>query len=93
MINVSAKITKKFPSEASVAGNTAGVVSLVTLQSLAGLISKHINPIPTTIFSLFQSINKSRKETHQLFLEITASNPDPAYHLVSYFVLSFNKKH
>jgi hypothetical protein len=53
------------------------VVSLVTLKSLAGLISKHINPVPTAIFTLFQSIIESRKETYQLFLEITASDPDP----------------
>jgi hypothetical protein len=50
---------------------------LSTLVSLSQLISKHINPIPATIYRLFQSIIAARKETHALFQQIVANKPDP----------------
>ncbi|CAG8273987.1 unnamed protein product [Penicillium salamii] len=77
IVNTSAGIIHKSPSEASTAINTTGVVSLATLQSLSALIAKHLSPIPTTIFRLFESIIDARKETHDFFLKITAATKDP----------------
>ncbi|CAG7942200.1 unnamed protein product [Penicillium salamii] len=77
IVNNSAGIIHKLPSEASTAINTNGVVSLATLQSLSALIAKHLRPIPTTIFRLFESIIDARKETHDFFLKITAAAKDP----------------
>ncbi|CAG8938089.1 unnamed protein product [Penicillium salamii] len=77
IVNTSAGIIHKSPSEASTAINTTGVVSLATLQSLSALIAKHLSPIPTTIFRLFESIIDARKETHDFFLKITAAAKDP----------------
>jgi hypothetical protein len=75
--HTSAHIIKQHPSESPAVANTTGVVSLAALQSLSGLIAKHLDQIPTTIFRLFESIIDARKATHNLFLKITGSNPDP----------------
>lgn len=77
IIHTSNSIIKSFPSDALTAVNTTGEVRLSTLVSLCGLIAKHIKPIPTTIYRLFQSIIEARKETHGLFQQIVANNPDP----------------
>lgn len=77
IIDTSAQIIKKLPSESHATGNTAGVVSLAALQSYSTLIAKHLDPIPPTIFRLFESIIDARKQTHNLFLEIAASDKDP----------------
>lgn len=74
--HTSAQIVKQHP-ESPVVANTTGVISLATLKSLSGLIAKHLDRVPTTIFRLFESIIDARKATHNLFLKITASNPDP----------------
>lgn len=77
IINTSAQIIKKLPSESSVTGNTTGVVSLAALQSFSALIGKHLDPIPPAIFRLFESIIDARNQTHNLFLDLTASDKGP----------------
>lgn len=76
ILQTSAEITQQHPSEAATAINSTGAVSLTTLQSLSALIAKHLHPIPATIFRLFESIIDARKETHNLFLNITTSDRD-----------------
>lgn len=75
--HTSAQIIKQHPFESSAIENATGVVSLSTLKSLSGLIAKHAVEVPGSIFRLFESIIDARKATHNLFLKITASNPDP----------------
>ena len=71
--HTSNRIIKSFPSDAPTAANTTGEVSLSTLISLSGLIAKHINPIPTTIYRLFQSIIAAREQTYAVFQQIVAN--------------------
>lgn len=77
IVNTSAGIIQKLPSEPPTVINTTGVVSLTTLHSLSALIAEHLHPIPTTIFRLFESIIEARQERHELFLKIARSNGDP----------------
>lgn len=77
--HTSAQIIKKHPSESpNLANITTGVVSLATLKSLSGLIAKYSDQIPNTIFCLFESIINARYATHNFFLSLSASNPDPS---------------
>lgn len=77
IIHASAHITKEFPSN-SIEGTTlTGAISLSMLKSLSELISKHIDPIPITIFRLFGSVIDARKKTQRFYLQSTTSDPDP----------------
>lgn len=53
-----------------------GAVSLETLKSLSELVAKHLDPVPHTIYRLFESIIDARKETHRFLLKTNSSNPD-----------------
>lgn len=77
IVNSSNRIIETTASKASVAVNTTGQISLATLKSLAQLIVESGKATPQTIFRLFHSIIEARKETHDFFLKLVASNPDP----------------
>jgi hypothetical protein len=57
--------------------NTTGEITVSTLVLISKLIAKHINPIPSTIYRLFQSVIAARTATHTLFQQIVAEKPDP----------------
>lgn len=48
-----------------------------TLVSISKLIAKHINPIPSTIYTLFQSVIAARTAFHSLFEQSVSNQPDP----------------
>ncbi|KAG9230485.1 hypothetical protein BJ875DRAFT_520044 [Amylocarpus encephaloides] len=57
--------------------NTTGHVEASQLVPLSKLISKHVRPIPSTIYHLLQSVIELRSGFHLIFQQIAASNPDP----------------
>ncbi|KAE9368958.1 hypothetical protein N431DRAFT_382769 [Stipitochalara longipes BDJ] len=57
--------------------NTTGQITVSALVSLSKLIAKHINPIPSTIYRLFQSVIDARLAANSLFQQIATENPDP----------------
>ena len=63
------------PTPASV--NTTGEIPVSAFVPLSNLIAKHINPIPSIIYRLFQSVIEARTATHALFQQIVATKPDP----------------
>lgn len=77
IVNSSNRIIETSASKASVAVNTTGQISLAILKSLSQLIVESGKTVPQTILGLFHSIIEARKETHDFFLKIVASNPDP----------------
>ncbi|KAJ5589095.1 hypothetical protein N7537_011773 [Penicillium hordei] len=77
IIHASAHITKRFPSNSTEGSIFTAAISLSMLKSLAQLIARHIDLIPTTIFRLFESVIDARKRTQHFYLQSTASDPDP----------------
>jgi hypothetical protein len=63
MTNTAAEICKRFHVESSIPTGPTGVVSLETLKSLSAFIAEHMDPIPPTIFQIFDSIICARKRT------------------------------
>jgi hypothetical protein len=63
------------PTPASV--NMTGEIPVSAFVPLSNLIAKHINPIPSIIYRLFQSVIDARTATHALFQQIVATKPDP----------------
>jgi hypothetical protein len=57
--------------------NTTGEIPVSAFVPLSKLIAKHINPIPSIIYRLFQSVIDTRTATHALFQQIIAIKPDP----------------
>ncbi|KAI2638278.1 hypothetical protein GGS21DRAFT_510517 [Xylaria nigripes] len=64
------------PDDASKTPNTNGQVNVSSLVSLSKLIAKHINPIPSTVFTLFQSVIQARTATYQFFQQLVANKSD-----------------
>jgi hypothetical protein len=77
MIHASNTIIKSLPSETAIPINTSGEITLPTLVALSELIAKHVKPVPSTIYRLFQSVIEARKRTHSIFKQIVADDPDP----------------
>lgn len=77
IIHASAHITKSIPCNSTEGTISTAAISLSTLKSLSQLIGQHIDPIPPTIFRLFESVIEARKKTHHFYLQSTASDPDP----------------
>lgn len=75
--HASNRIVQSAATNSPVAANFTGQISLATLKSMAELIARHIKPIPTTIFRLFNGIIEARREVHMQFQGIVANNPDP----------------
>ncbi|KAI1112357.1 hypothetical protein F5Y14DRAFT_442694 [Nemania sp. NC0429] len=57
--------------------NTNGQITVSSLVSLSKLIAKHINPIPSAILSLFDSVIQARTTTYQTFQQLIANKSDP----------------
>jgi hypothetical protein len=82
MIHTSNSIIKSSSSAptsnyASASVNMTGEISVSAFVPLSNLIVKHINPIPSIIYRLFQSVIDARTATHALFQQIVATKPDP----------------
>lgn len=82
MIHASNSIIKSSSSlpisdAAPITVNTTGQITASALVPLSKLIAKHISPIPSTIYRLFQSVIEARTATHTLFQQIVAKKPDP----------------
>jgi hypothetical protein len=87
MIHVSNSIIKssasvpdsdpKAESAVQATANTTGQITVSTLVSLSKLIGKRINPIPSTIYRLFQSVIAARKAAYSAFQQIVAQKRDP----------------
>jgi len=58
--------------------NTTGQLTVSALVSISKLIANHVNPIPSTICRLFQSVIAARSAAHSLFQQIVTKKPDPA---------------
>jgi hypothetical protein len=57
--------------------NTTGQLTVSALVPVSKLIAEHVNPIPSTIYRLFQSVIDARKATHAVFEQIVSKKPDP----------------
>ncbi|KAH8802625.1 hypothetical protein F5884DRAFT_802467 [Xylogone sp. PMI_703] len=82
MIHTSNSIVKSSPPTQDLDGititvNTTGQIPASAVIPIAKLIAKHIQPIPSTIYRLFQSVIAARIAAHQIFQQIVARNPDP----------------
>jgi hypothetical protein len=77
MIHASNTIIKSLPPEKTIPTNTTGQINLSSLVALSELIAKHIRLVPSTIYRLFQSVIEARKQTHAIFKQIVADDPDP----------------
>ncbi|KAL2825294.1 hypothetical protein BDW59DRAFT_161774 [Aspergillus cavernicola] len=77
ILHASNNIIKSFPAQASIPLNTTGKITLSTLVSLSELVAKHVKPVPATIYRLFQSVIGARRQTHSLFQQLIADDPDP----------------
>ncbi|KAJ5888152.1 hypothetical protein N7495_008193 [Penicillium taxi] len=76
IIHTSNSISKKLSPDAGLATN-ASSISLTKLNALSALIVKYVDPIPATIFRLFESVIDARRETSFFYLNRAASDPDP----------------
>ncbi|KAJ9157538.1 hypothetical protein NKR23_g212 [Pleurostoma richardsiae] len=45
--------------------------------TMSEAIVKHINPVPSLIYRLFQSVIQDRSAAHAVFQQIAKANPDP----------------
>jgi hypothetical protein len=77
VIHASNTIIKSLPPERAIPTNTTGQITLSSLVALSELIARHIPPVPSTIYRLFQSVIEARKQTHTIFMQIVADDPDP----------------
>ncbi|KAL2797429.1 hypothetical protein BJX66DRAFT_335050 [Aspergillus keveii] len=77
MIHASNTIIKSLPPEKTIPTNTTGQITLSSLVALSESIAKHIRLVPSTIYRLFQSVIEARKQTHAIFKQIVADDPDP----------------
>ena len=62
---------------APVAINTTGQSTVSEIVNMSKLIAKHVQPIPSTIFELFQAVIKARSVTYEAFQRIVNQKPDP----------------
>jgi hypothetical protein len=57
--------------------NTTGQITVSALVPMSKLIAEHINPIPSTIYRILQSVIDARKATYAVFQQIVTKKPDP----------------
>ncbi|KAI1349493.1 hypothetical protein F5Y01DRAFT_185579 [Xylaria sp. FL0043] len=65
------------PDDAPKIPNTTGQITVSSLVSLSKLIAKHINPIPSTILTLFDAAIQARTATYEAFQQLVANKADP----------------
>lgn len=79
MVGASNAIIKSLPKpedEPHHALNLTGQVAVAGLVPMSELIAKHIKSIPSTIYSLFQSVLKLRSAHYAQFRQLASLNPD-----------------
>ncbi|PVI05746.1 hypothetical protein DM02DRAFT_684084 [Periconia macrospinosa] len=57
--------------------NTTGHSTVSEIVQMSKLIAKHIQPVPSAILGLFQSVIKARSATYDAFQQIVNEKPDP----------------
>ncbi|OBT60983.1 hypothetical protein VE03_09640 [Pseudogymnoascus sp. 23342-1-I1] len=57
--------------------NTTGAIKISAIVPTSKLIAKHINPVPSNIYRLFQSVISVRTATLSLYRQIVSKKPDP----------------
>ncbi len=57
--------------------NTTGQSTVFEIVNMSRLIAKHVQPIPSRIFELFQAVIKARSVTYEAFQRIVNQTPDP----------------
>lgn len=72
-----ARIAKKLSLESAGLVSADGGITLSALLSCSELIAKYVSPIPSTIFRIFASVIKARKERHEAFVRLAENNPAP----------------
>lgn len=72
-----ARVAKKFSLESAGLVSADGGITLSALLSCSELIAKYVSPIPSTIFRIFASVIKARKERHEAFVRLAENNPAP----------------
>ncbi|KFX89139.1 hypothetical protein V490_07211 [Pseudogymnoascus sp. VKM F-3557] len=82
LVHASNSIIKSLPAvsipEATLTTlNTTGEIKVSALVPIPKLIAAHINPIPPTIYRLFQSVIAVRTATHLLFQQAVSKTHDP----------------
>ncbi|RMJ22349.1 hypothetical protein PHISP_06779 [Aspergillus sp. HF37] len=56
--------------------NTTGQVTVADIVTLSRLVAKHVIPVPSAIYRLFQSVIEARTSTYALFQQTVAKFPD-----------------
>ena len=80
VINTSNGIVRSAASVEDCAGvtiNTTGQSTVAEIVDMSKLIARHLQPIPSVIFNLFQAVIKARSVTHDAFERIVSLKPDP----------------
>ena len=62
---------------APVTVNTSGQSSVSEIVNMSKLIAQYVQPIPATIFKLFEAVIRARSETYEAFRQIVNQQPDP----------------
>jgi hypothetical protein len=62
--------------DAAVKINTTGQSTVAEIVSMSRLISKHLKPIPSAIFGLFEAVIQARATVHAVFQQIVNEKPD-----------------
>ncbi|KAJ2996581.1 hypothetical protein NUW58_g928 [Xylaria curta] len=65
------------PDDAPKTPNINGQITVSSLVSLSKLIAKHINPVPSAILALFDSVIQARTATYEFFQQLVANKSDP----------------
>lgn len=80
IINTSNGIVRSATSAedcAPVTINTTGQSTVSEIVNMSRLIAKHIQPVPSAVFELFQAVIKARSTTYDAFQQIVSQRPDP----------------
>lgn len=56
---------------------TSAEITVAGLVSLSKFVAKHIDSVPSTILTLFQSVIDARTAAHDAFQQMSAKTPDP----------------
>jgi len=74
ILDTTKKLIRKHRSEATHYPVVDGTISISKLKLYARIISKHMSPIPTTIFRLLKSVIKARKRITRIPPTVSRQN-------------------
>lgn len=57
--------------------NTTGQINVSDFVPMSKLIAKHVDPVPSSIYRLLQSVITARTATHAVFQQVALVKPDP----------------